>query len=41
MENYDYLMSAFSMVIFDSKYNVGGVGSLLINLRNIEKFVYV
>ncbi|CAD8152743.1 unnamed protein product [Paramecium octaurelia] len=41
MENYDYPMSAFSMVMFDSKYMVGGVGSLLINLRNIEQFVYV
>ncbi|CAK70291.1 unnamed protein product (macronuclear) [Paramecium tetraurelia] len=41
MENYDYLMSAFSMVLFDSKYMVGGIGSLLINLRNIEQFVYV
>lgn len=36
MENYDYLTSAFSIVFFDSKFGVGGVGALLVNLRNIE-----
>ncbi|CAD8059512.1 unnamed protein product [Paramecium primaurelia] len=41
MDNYDYLLSAFSMVFVDQKFNLGGIGSLLINLRNIEEFVYV
>ncbi|CAD8066684.1 unnamed protein product [Paramecium sonneborni] len=41
MDNYDQILSAFSIVLFDQQKVVRGVGSLLINFRNIQQFFYV
>ncbi|CAD8062753.1 unnamed protein product [Paramecium sonneborni] len=41
MENYDNILSAFSIVLFDSQFIVGGVASILINFHNIAQFAQV